>query len=48
MEDVARVLVEQAAEAADASSREAASWKEKTQQQTNKIAQAEQKVGSVG
>ena len=48
VEDVARGLVEAAAEAADAASREAAAWKERAQQQTNKIAQTEQKVEKGG
>jgi len=44
VEDVARSLVAEAAEAAEAATREAAVWKERVQQQTNKIAQADQKV----
>lgn len=44
VEDVARGLVAEAAEAAEAASREAAMWKERAQLQTNKIAQTEQKV----
>lgn len=37
-------MVEKAAEAAEAAQREAAQWKEKISQTTNKIAQLEQKV----
>ena len=46
VEDVARGLVAEAAEAAEVASREAAMWKERAQLQTNKIAQTEQKVRS--
>ncbi|KAG1656112.1 hypothetical protein FOA52_010294 [Chlamydomonas sp. UWO 241] len=41
---VARQLVEAAAEQADAAAREAAMWRERAQQQTNKMAQTEQRV----
>lgn len=39
--------VAQAADAADAAARETAVWRERAQQQTNKMAQMEQKVCSV-
>jgi hypothetical protein len=42
--DIARSVVERAAEAAEAAARDAAAWKERCQAQTNKIAQLEQKV----
>lgn len=38
-------MVEQAAEAVEAAQKETAQWKERLQQQTNKMAQLEQKVG---
>jgi hypothetical protein len=41
----ARSAVEQAADAADAAAKEAAVWRERAQQQTNRMAQLEQKVG---
>lgn len=41
---MARSLVEQAAEAADAAAKEAAMWKERVQQQTNKVSEMQQKV----
>ncbi|GAX83035.1 hypothetical protein CEUSTIGMA_g10461.t1 [Chlamydomonas eustigma] len=44
VEEVARNLVEQASEAADAAAKEALMWKEKHTMQINKVAQAEQKV----
>lgn len=44
IEDIARSMVEQAAEAVEAAQREAATWKERLQQTTNKIAQIEQRV----
>lgn len=44
VEDIARSMVEQAAEAAEAAAKEASMWKERHQQQTNKVAQVEQKV----
>lgn len=40
----ARSAVEQAAEAADSAAKEAAVWRERVQQQTNKVSQMEQKV----
>ena len=40
----ARSAVEQAAEAADSAAKEAAVWRERAQQQTNKMSQLEQKV----
>jgi hypothetical protein len=46
IEEVARSMVEKAAEAAEAAQREATQWKEKLSQTTNRIAQLEQKVGS--
>ncbi|GFR41182.1 hypothetical protein Agub_g1851 [Astrephomene gubernaculifera] len=47
VEEIARSMVEQAAEAAEAAQREAAQWKEKLAQTTNKISQMEQKVFSL-
>ncbi|GFH24694.1 uncharacterized protein HaLaN_22538 [Haematococcus lacustris] len=44
VEEIARSVVEQAAEAAEAANKEAAMWKERHQAQTNKMAQLEQKV----
>jgi len=44
LQAVARSAVEQAADAADAAEREAALWRERAQQQTNKMAQLEQRV----
>ncbi|PNH09501.1 Coiled-coil domain-containing protein 13 [Tetrabaena socialis] len=44
IEAIARSMVEQAAEAAEAAQKEAAQWKERLSQTTNKIAQLEQKV----
>ncbi|GLC35729.1 Coiled-coil domain-containing protein 13 [Pleodorina starrii] len=44
IEEVARSMVEKAAEAAEAAQREAAQWKDKLSQTTNKISQLEQKV----
>lgn len=44
VEDIARGLVEQAAEAAAAAQKEASQWKERSVQQTNKVSQLEQKV----
>jgi predicted nucleic acid-binding Zn-ribbon protein len=43
IQQVARSVV-QAAEAADSAAKEAAAWRERTQQQTNKLSQLEQKV----
>eukprot|EP00798_Chlamydomonas_sp_ICE-L_P008752 gene8752-33613_t len=45
VEDLARGLVEQAAEAVAAAQKDASQWKERTVQQTNKMSQLEQKVG---
>ncbi|KAG2499394.1 hypothetical protein HYH03_002968 [Edaphochlamys debaryana] len=44
IEQIARGMVEQAAEAAEAAQKEAAGWKDKFLASTNKIAQMEQKV----
>eukprot|EP00983_Pelagomonas_calceolata_P075055 1152828-Pelagomonas_calceolata.AAC.3 len=44
VEERARAFVEKAVEAAEAASRDANMWREKHQQQTNKMAQLEQKV----
>jgi hypothetical protein len=44
VEERARAFVEKAVEAAEAASRDASLWKEKHQQQTNKMSQLEQKV----
>ncbi|KAG2450056.1 hypothetical protein HYH02_000160 [Chlamydomonas schloesseri] len=44
IEQIARSMVEQAAEAAEAAQKEAAMWKDKLSQTTNRIAQMEQKV----
>lgn len=44
IEQIARGLVEQAAEAAETAQREAAQWKDKLQQTTNRIAQLEHKA----
>lgn len=46
IQQAARSVVEQAAEAADTASKEAAVWKERLQQLTNKASQMEQKVNS--
>ncbi len=44
VEEIARTMVERAAEAAEAASREASTWRERCQQQTNKLSQLEQRV----
>eukprot|EP00197_Chlamydomonas_leiostraca_P004101 CAMPEP_0202872114 /NCGR_PEP_ID=MMETSP1391-20130828/20448_1 /ASSEMBLY_ACC=CAM_ASM_000867 /TAXON_ID=1034604 /ORGANISM="Chlamydomonas leiostraca, Strain SAG 11-49" /LENGTH=361 /DNA_ID=CAMNT_0049553077 /DNA_START=33 /DNA_END=1114 /DNA_ORIENTATION=- len=44
VEDIARSMVEEAAEAAEAAQKEAAMWKERHQAQTNKMAQLEQRA----
>jgi hypothetical protein len=44
VEEIARSMVEQAAEAAEAAAKEATMWRERAQAQTNKMAQLEQKV----
>lgn len=48
VEERARAFVEKAVEAAEAAARDATLWKEKHQQQTNKMAQLEQKVRRCG
>lgn len=48
MEDIARSMVEEAAEQVEAASKEASMWKERHQQQTNKMSQVEQRVRGAG
>lgn len=47
IEGLARSMVSQAAEAAEAASKEAQAWKEKAQAQTNRVSQAEQRAFSL-